>query len=351
LEVDVVRGIREAITVRVFYVLFLLLTGSIYFPQAPDKQSGSEVRIPMNAFIRWDESMNQFIAFRRTDSNPETSLEIYDATTGSKRAINILKDFPQASTASVTNVAVAPSGEILVVCRLRPASSKVLKQLILTYSSSLALEKVWDVAPYDPEAIAVDQQGNVYSLGTTYTEKSPNESYPMLVEYDSVGRIKNQFLPRSTFPSVDDPVVNSKKMGFVAIHVSDSQIFVYLPATRTMLTLDKSGKILKQFDVSKLYQQVARDKGFASFDVHEDYISAQGELWVGLMLRNPPPSTQSSPGFISLIVEVSADGQASVRHAEEGTFTTRLVGLTSSNEPMVFDVLSPTVGTPRIGIH
>ena len=344
--------IKEAIIVKTSYsVLFLLLLAApIGLAQELSKSGGAGVQIPMNAFVRWDEAMNEFVAFRNTSSSPEYSLEIYDAT-GNKRTVDILKDFPQAMGATIVNVAFGPNGEILVVCRLRSSNSLLLKQLILTYSPSLTLEKVWDVAPYDPTAIAVDQQGNVYSLGTTYTEKNPSESYPMLIEYDPNGHIKNEFLPRSTFSSVDDPVSNSKKMGFVAMKATDSRIFIYLPVAKAMLTLDTSGKILKQFEVSDTFQRLTYEKGYAKFDVHEDYISAQGKLWLGLMLRNPPPSTQSSPNFISLIVEVDADGQATVHHAEEGTFSMRLAGLNSLNEPLVLDVISPAVGVPKIGIH
>jgi hypothetical protein len=229
-----------------------LLWCTVSFAQA----GPTGTRIPPTGFVKWDDTTNEVVVYRDQHSRSEIPLEVYDALTSAKRSLSVLKDFPQASQAFISNVGVGPGGTIVVICRLVTPGSTRLKDLILSYGPSLTLEKVWDVAPYEPSAIAVDEQDNVYSLGTRYDEPASGLSYPILVVYDSQGRIKKEMLPRSVFPAITDPVMDNQKMGFVTIRVTDTRIFLYLPSVHDMLTLDRDGKILKQVDVREVYQRL-----------------------------------------------------------------------------------------------
>ena len=216
---------------RVFCVLLasLFWATMISFSQSPNKSATGGVRIPLNGFLRWDDAMNEVVVYRDQHSRSEIPLEVYDVRTGAERTIDILQDFPQSSQVIVSNVAVGTDGTIVVACRSQTSNGGSLKELILSYGPSLTLDKIWDVAPYEPAAVAVDEQGNVYSVGTRYDEKTAGLSYPILVVYDSEGRVRKEMLPRSTFPSEVDPVRDTHQMGFVNIRVTDTGIFLYLP--------------------------------------------------------------------------------------------------------------------------
>jgi hypothetical protein len=326
---------------------YCFVFGALLWCTVSFAQTGlTSTHIPPTGFVKWDDTTNAVVVYRDQHSRSDIPLEVYDPLTSTKRSLSILRDFPQASQAFISNVAIGTSGTIVVVCRLEYPDSTLLKDLILSYGPSLTLEKVWDVAPYEPNAIAVDEQGNVYSLGTRYDEPASGMSYPILVVYDSQGRTKKEMLSRSMFPAITDPVTDNQKMGFVTIRVTDTRIFVYLPSVHDMLTLDRNGKLLKQVDVREVYQRLAREKGYTKFVVREDCFSSVGELWSGLILRTPSDPYSK---YSSLIVQLTEAGQAVVQHEEKDQFSVRLAGVTSSNEPVTLDIDASRWGTLRIG--
>jgi hypothetical protein len=337
---------KRRIIMRVLCVLLasLLWASLVSFAQAPNKSMTGDVRIPLNGFFRWDDAMNEVVVYRDQHSRSEIPLEVYDIRTGAKRTIDILKDFPQSSQVYVSNIAVANDGGIVVVCRLQSSSAGSIKELILSYGPSLTLDKIWDVAPYEPAAVAIDEQGNVYSVGTRYDEKTAGQSYPLLVVYDSEGRVEKEMLSRSTFPSDVDPVRDTHQMGFVTMRVTNTRIFLYLPSVHDALALDKDGKILKQVDAYEVYRQLTREKGYMSFFVRDDYFSSVGELWSGLIIRAPSASSEKTAGYASVIVKLTEAGQAEVQNAEEDHFSMRLAGVTPSNEPVILHIDAPKSG-------
>jgi hypothetical protein len=329
----------------------LLWSSVISFAQTPSESVPGGVHLPLNGFLRWNDAMSEVVVYRDQRSRSEIPLEVYDMATGAKRNIDILKDFPQSSRAVISNVAVGSDGTIVVVCRLQSSNGGSLKELILSYGPSLTLDKIWDVAPYEPAAIAIDEHGNVYSIGTRYDEQSAGQSYSMLVVYDSDGHVKQEMLARSTFPSSVDPVRDTHQMGFVTIRVTDTRIFLYLPSEHDVLALDKDGKILKQVDVYEVYQRLTREKGYMNFFVREDYFSSLGELWSGLILRAPSPSSQKRAGYTSIIVQLTDADQAVVQNEEEDHFSVRLAGVTPSNGPVTLHLDASGAGMLRIGTH
>ena len=346
-----IRSRRIIMKVLCLMLASLLWSPVSSFAQAPSESVPAGARIPTTGFPRWNEAMNEVVLYRDQDSTSEIALEIYDTTTGAERTINILKDFPQSSAVIIANVAVGADGRIVVVCRLQSSSGGLLKDLILSYGPSLTLDKVWDVAPYEPSAVAVDEQGNVYSVGTRYDEKSAGQSYPILVMYGSEGRVRKEMLPRSTFPSEIDPVRDIQQMGFVTIRVTDTRIFLYLPSVHDVLTLDKDGKILKQVDAYEIYQRLAREKGYTDFFARDDYFSSHGDLWSGLILRPPSASSEKTGVYTSVIVQLTKAGQAEVQNEEEDHFSLRLAGVMPSNEPVILHIDAPGSGVLGIGIH
>jgi hypothetical protein len=337
------------------------LAVGLLLSSVPSIAQTAGITIPLNGFFIWNDKSNTVVVYRHQRTRSDVPIEVYDSTTGAKRTIDILADFPQATGVIVPNVAVGPGGTIVVLCRLLLLGStddnKVpLKELILSYGPSLKLEKVWDIAPYEPSAITVDAQGIVYALGIRYDEPA-DATYPLIVAYDANGRIKQTLLPRSTFPSTVKPANNSRKMGQTAITVTDDRIFVYLPSVYDVITMDKDGKILKRSDVHDVFQQLALENGYASFNVYEDDLSNTGDLWTQLVLRGPKDSKDSttiSQRHTILILRVTAAGQADVQNREENTnYSTRLMGVNSSNEPIIVNIhqdLQPA-GTLKIGLH
>src|SRR5271155_6256667 len=83
---------------------------------------------------------------------------------------------------------------------------------------------------YDVGAVAMDKQGNIYLVGTHDGESSSDESYPLLVKYDSQGHIMLEALSRSLFASIDDPIGNGigqLRSGGTRVAVSEKAIHVY----------------------------------------------------------------------------------------------------------------------------
>jgi len=289
-------------------------------------------RIPLDGFMKWDEVRNEAIVYRHqlSRSQAEAPVEVFDLSTGAKRTLDILKDFPQASKAIVSDVAFGNGARIVVACRLKYPSSDRLKQLILTYEPSLTLEKIWDVAPYEPRQIAVDGGGNVYSLGIrTIYDDGTHPQYGILVVYDSEGRVVREMLPRTMFPPEVDPAGASQELGTARIQLTDSRIFLYLPRVDCIIQLNKDGTILNRVGVREAFSRVAQEKGYSEFFVREDYFSSVGELWAGLILAAPPERKVDS-----LVVQLERDGNATVRNEEENRFSLRLAGVTFSNQPL-----------------
>ena len=132
-------------------------------------------------------------------------MNIYNVASGEKRSIDVLKEFPNARYAYVKGLASGPEGSVLLVCEVNLDDRDYTGDRLLVYDNHSTLMMNLTTADYDVGAVAMDKQRNIYLVGTHDAESSSDESYPLLIKYDSQGHITLETLSRSLFANLDDP--------------------------------------------------------------------------------------------------------------------------------------------------
>ena len=123
-----------------------------------------------------------------------------------------------------------------------------------------------------------DKQGNVYIVGTHDSERSSDESYPLLVKYDSRGKIRLKTLARSLFANIDDPIgdgIGHPRSGGTRVAVSEKAILVYLAPAGEMV-------VLNQLEKSKSVSMWR-----ASFPNLQRRRATRTFMWTGMSSRHP----------------------------------------------------------------
>jgi hypothetical protein len=305
-------------------------------------------RVPADApesWTLWDDSHSELItsAYQRSQEDRATPLvKIYDVVSGEKRSIDILKEFPNAPYVHVTGLASGPDGSVLAVCEVGSDKRSFTGDRLLVYDNHSTLVMNLTSAGYDVGGVAMDKHGDIYFVGTHDDEGSSDESYPLLVKYDSHGKIALETLPRSLFEDVDDPVgdgLGTRRDGVTRVAVSEKAIHVYLAPAREMIVLNQSGEIQTRIGVSGTLSEFARTKGYKDFYVDEDEFSPSGDLWFVGHLEEPSDGSSDLLPARNFVVRVTPEGllQVPYPHVGEeppGYYLPHLFGFTQSNEPV-----------------
>jgi hypothetical protein len=189
----------------------------------------------------WDDPRNELIIsggyFRTVGPSTQLAL-IYDVMSGEKRSIDIPKDFSAAQSINVDAIAVGPDGSVLIACDVKFGDGPFAGNRLLLYDNHSALTTNLLTADYDVGAVALDKLGNAYVVGDHDDELSSEESYPLLVKYDSYGHTTLEALPRSLFSNADDPVgdrFGDIHSGTTRLTVNEETIEVYLAPVNEMI--------------------------------------------------------------------------------------------------------------------
>jgi hypothetical protein len=293
----------------------------------------------------WDDSRSELInsAFEPRQGDRITPLvNIYNVVSGEKRSIDVLKEFPNARYTYVNGLASGPEGSVLVVCEVNSDDHDFTGDRLLVYDSHSTLVMNLTSADYDVGGVAMDKHGDIYFVGTHDGELSSDESYPLLVKYDSQGKIALETLPRSLFEDIDDPVgdgLGSRRYGVTRVAVNERAIHVYLAPAREMIVLNQSGEIQTRINVASTLSEFAKSKGYKDFHVAGDEFSPSGDLWFVGNLDVPADSSSDLLPARNFVIRLSPEGRLQVPFPHVGDeppghYLPQLIGFTQSNEPV-----------------
>jgi hypothetical protein len=314
--------------------------------QNPQAKNGFRIRVEApGAWTLWNDSRSELVNSGNQSRQGERTtafVNIYNVASGEKRSIDILKEFPNARYVDVTGLASGPDGAVLVVCDVNLDDRTFTGNRLLEYDNHSMLVVNLTTADHDVGAAAMDKQGNIYLLGTHDGERSSEESYPMLVKYDSQGHITLEALSRSLFANINDPTgdgIDEPHSGRTRVAVSEKAIHVYLAPASEMVVLNQSGEIQKRVNVASKLSEFAQTKGYTAFYVDGDEFSPSGDLWFVGHLEEPSDSSSDLLPARNFVVRLTPEGRLQVPYAQVGEeppgyYLPHLVGFTQSNEPV-----------------
>lgn len=320
-----------------------------------DSSGNTELRAPadlIGIWEVWDDARNELVSFgtyqRREDSTTPL-VRIYNVLSGEKRSIDVFKDFPNASFISVDGFAVGPHGHILLACAIGQNTDAFTSDRILLYDEHSALIRNLRAESYEVGAVAMDQDENIYVLGTREYENSSDESYPLILKYDTYGKITQEMLPRSLFSRYFEPtqgrtgdsVLSPSVVGSNALlNVNAKEVDVYLPAAGTLIALDHNGNIQRRVDAADSLSKFTRSRGYKHLQVNSNYLSPTGYLWLEGLISVPLEGSPAS--YTQFLLRVSPEGkldliqEQTVHDARNTVPIPRLIGFTQSNDPVTF---------------
>lgn len=333
----------------------LVLSVAVALTHARAQERGSQERdgfgvrlqAPAMSFL-WDDVRKELVTSaswrNRRDKNTSSPMVVaYDMTSGETHFIDILRDFPGAEYVNVNGIAISPDGSVLVACDLGfpDAIREGNWDRLLLYDEHSGLTRNLDAYPYDVTAVAMDQQGNIYVLGIHTSERSSEESYPLIVKYDAFGHTTQGMLPRSLFSEFDDPTRLdlgwNAAFSVAALSVDEETVRAYLPTVGEVIVLDHDGNIQKRINVAEKLSALARAGGYQGFAVDESRFSPSGDLWLEGFLGNPRYRGDAR----DFMVRVTETGKLEAPYPQDiGNEPTshipRLIGFTQSNEPVAY---------------
>lgn len=316
--------------------------------QAPNRESSFRVQLENPAaWYAWTDSRSELITsagMQRGGSPTAPALNIYNVVSGQKRSIDIQREFPEAKKIYVESVAAGPSGSVIVACEVESEDRAHAGDHLLLYDQHSTLITNVAALGYDVGAVATDQEGSLYFVGTRDGERSSKESYPLLVEYDSQGRVTLKALPRSLFYAVDDPAgdaIGAPHKGATRLSATEKTIEVYLAPLSELLIVSRQGEIEGRFNVASRLSEFAKGRGYKSVYVDANLFSPSGDLWFVGHLEEPQDGANAARPASNFVVKVTPEGQLQVPYPQVGSeasghYLPRLIGFTESNEPVAY---------------
>ena len=300
----------------------------------------------------WDDARTELVTFgsyqRREDSTGPL-IRVYNPLSGERRSIDVFTDFPNASFIGVDGFAVGPNGSILLACEIGGITS----ERILLYDKNSALIRNLSAAPYIVHAVAIDAESNIYVLEKDEYENSSDEARPLIVKYDSYGKITQEMLSRSLFSRFFDPtdarigdsILSPSFIGSNSLlTVNAKEIEVYLPAAGAIIALDQSGNIQRRVDAAEGLSEFTRTRGYKNLQVTSNYFSPTGDLWLEGVISGPLEASAASATWTRFVVRMTPEGQLdtvyehTMHGLKDGIPLRRLIGFTQSNEPVAYSV-------------
>ncbi len=265
---------------------------------------------PQYMISKWDETNQRVLSFRSQTSKFSAGIQITEIDGSKAVRIDVVKDFPGAIGAVVSDVASGPGRSVVAVCRVIYETPKLkppkLKELILTYASSGALIKIWDIAPYENGAISVDEDGNVYSFGVSI-HAGKIEEKATIVEYSPDGKVLKEMLPLSLFPLNTNPTLFSIGTGPCLLSVSRDKIYVYAAILSEVFVLDKSGNILNRYTTKSAVRDIAAAHHYASYEIGRGFFDSDANLYFNLRLYDAVQ--KALPGQIFVAAKLDSEAK------------------------------------------
>jgi hypothetical protein len=211
---------------------------------------------------RWDAAQGVLFFGKHFRVQKDTPLPSYNAD-GTQRGadIDLYKDFPRLDHPNIDDFAAGTNGTTIIAVELM-FGPKDGKYLILTYDADGKLLSEFDPRPYTANAIAADDEGNIYLLGDSSDETDDGPPYPLLMKYDSSGNVIGRAIPSNVFKSgsdaIDDLFNRGEEPVSSSVALLDGKLFVYAPSEKELLVCSPDGKILRRVNLETVAANIAR---------------------------------------------------------------------------------------------
>jgi len=232
-----------------------------------------EVAYPM----RWDSTHG--VAFVGTGIAYPTHAPLRSySESGVKRGpdINIFRDFHDVDHVLIDDVAAGPEGATVLTGILN--FGKHLRHVVLWYTSDGKLKTVIDTEPYYGAAVTVDDAGTIYLLANRIDIADGKAAYPLLLAYDSEGRLLSKGLSSSSlkrgYRSINDAADHSAAV----LAIVENHLAFYAPESRELITCTFAGSVMTRADVSGLLTKFGNDDNAVTVMVQSVSFSGKNAL-------------------------------------------------------------------------
>lgn len=261
---------------------------------------------------KWDSVQGRLLLFRDS-STPDVPSARMVAEDGTSVPVFVLHDFREAKFVDIWEAAATPDGgsvlSVILGFANRPQPKEIrttpvpLKSLLLTYGKDGALKKVWNVAPYHHQAVAVDADGNVFALGTRDAGK---EGFPLIVKYSPKGEVLREFAPSTMFTKGGKALDGTPLNGSPSLLIRRDMLVLWVPSTREMFRFSLDGKLQRKSAIGNALDRLAAENNFARTTIAGIALTDSGEFTAQVWLW---PSQTNSQGVVEAMARVSSDGQ------------------------------------------
>jgi len=203
-------------------------------------------------------------------------IRIYDKRGTPVTRISMLPLVPEATSMDINDVAIGPTGVIVVAATYSAGPGTLPSSVLLYFDLHGQLQSAVALLPWRQIAkLVVDEESNVWTLTESTTGKDPS-TVPMLVEYDSTGKIVRELLKRSQFPA-DADILHSD-IGMVGFGYVNGAVWFWTPASQDLVTVDIHNGSFKKVHTGMPNQSPAE----TAMGTHRD-----GDSLVSLILGAP----------------------------------------------------------------
>ena len=292
--------------------LIVLLPCMISLAQEFRVDAAADGKADSGYHTKWDSTHGRLLLYRDVSSGDVPAARIFHPD-GSSLPIYLLHDFRDAKFADIWAAAATPQGGMIMSVVLgfgdRPDArdqSKpfpALRSLLLTYDSDGALKKVWNVAPYQHQGLAVDSEGNVFALGTR--DAGP-EGFPAIIKYSPSGKVLGEYAPSTLFAGGKSALDGDALNGSPELLLRNQQLVLWLSSIREVFRFSPNGELQKKIPLGRMLDALARQNGYEKATVIGLAISGSGELTAQIRLWPKSTSAQGiKVGMITLSNEAS----------------------------------------------
>jgi hypothetical protein len=282
-------------------------------------------------FSKWDAVQERMVFHRDITRSDVPAVRLFGKD-GTDRSIYPLKDFPEARAFRIWGLASAPQGDAVLAATVEYPAENVktipARNLLLTYDSTGALRKEWNVKPYHLHEIAIDDDGNIFAFGDRAGPAGAN--YPLMVKYSPQGKVLREFLSSSLFKNGDEVTSAASDNGTTQLFMANHKLFLWLATTQEVFRFSLNGDLISRVSISTGLDKLRAETGsdlvrvLTIANTPTDEVVAQVRLLPKTLSATPSPSA---------MVKISQDGsQATLLGPPPGLPQGNFVGITKEGK-------------------
>lgn len=328
---------------KLLLIAFSSLVSLYCFGQNIPIDATSDGKADSGYQTRWDSNHKRLVLFRDTSSADLPAARLFKLD-GTSTPIYILRDFRDAKFADVWAAASTPEGGTVISVILgfgeRPnikdkeKSIPMVKSFLLTYDAEGVLRRAWNVAPYHHQALAVDDAGNVFALGTRDAGK---EGFPMIIKYSSSGKVLGEFLQSGGFAKGSHVIDGEPLNGGSNLFIRNQQLLLWLPSTREVLGFSLAVDLQFKIPVGRLVDRLAQQRGYLDASIATMAASSTGDIEAEVRFWQESKSTKGAMSGLVVISRDGTDAKLAAPLAEMAGNTRQFLGVGDNDKPIVLE--------------